>query len=256
MMNSNNQYKSTDKDFQQINKRSLFAYQLGWNYERMQNSGYLYTILPQLRKIYGDGTPELKEIMKMHSQFFNTSNFFNTVVTGIDLAIEEKQGLKGKQTVNGLKVGLMGAFASIGDSIFASLIPTIFGALAAAMAKEGNPIGLLIWIAANIAICVFRWKQLRFAYEKGTTLVTEMRDKLNALTDAATVLGVFMVGALVATMDIQDNLNMIIPKLLPALIVGFVYWLLGKKNMTSTKAIIIVLVVCIVLGGLGILSKA
>ena len=49
---------------------------------------------------------------------------------------------------------------------------------------------------------------------------------------------------------------MIIPKLLPALIVGFVYWLLGKKNMTSTKAIIIVLVVCIVLGGLGILSKA
>ncbi|EFU79144.1 PTS system mannose/fructose/sorbose family IID component [Lactobacillus iners ATCC 55195] len=272
MMNSNNQYKLTDKDFQQINKRSLFAYQLGWNYERMQNSGYLYTILPQLRKIYGDGTPELKEIMKMHSQFFNTSNFFNTVVTGIDLAIEEKQGLKGKQTVNGLKVGLMGAFASIGDSIFASLIPTIFGALAAAMAKEGNPIGLLIWIAANIAICVFRWKQLRFAYEKGTTLVTEMRDKLNALTDAATVLGVFMVGALVATMinvkfswvpkigavsmDIQDNLNMIIPKLLPALIVGFVYWLLGKKNMTSTKAIIIVLVVCIVLGGLGILSKA
>ncbi|MDK7227203.1 PTS system mannose/fructose/sorbose family transporter subunit IID [Lactobacillus iners] len=272
MMNSNNQYKLTDKDFQQINKRSLFAYQLGWNYERMQNSGYLYTILPQLRKIYGDGTPELKEIMKMHSQFFNTSNFFNTVVTGIDLAIEEKQGLKGKQTVNGLKVGLMGAFASIGDSIFASLIPTIFGALAAAMAKEGNPIGLLIWIAANIAICVFRWKQLRFAYEKGTTLVTEMRDKLNALTDAATVLGVFMVGALVATMinvkfswvpkigavsmDIQDNLNMIIPKLLPAIIVGFVYWLLGKKNMTSTKAIIIVLVVCIVLGGLGILSKA
>ncbi|MCT7800669.1 MAG: PTS system mannose/fructose/sorbose family transporter subunit IID, partial [Lactobacillus iners] len=101
MMNSNNQYKLTDKDFQQINKRSLFAYQLGWNYERMQNSGYLYTILPQLRKIYGDGTPELKEIMKMHSQFFNTSNFFNTVVTGIDLAIEEKQGLKGKQTVNG-----------------------------------------------------------------------------------------------------------------------------------------------------------
>ena len=61
-------------------------------------------------------------------------------------------------------------------------------------------------------------------------------------TDAATVLGVFMVGALVATMvnvkfawipkigkvtmDIKNNLDMIITKLLPALIVGFVYWLL------------------------------
>ena len=272
MMNSKTRYKLTEKDFKQINKRSLFAFQLGWNYERMQNSGYLYTILPQLRKIYGDGTPELKEMMKTHTQFFNTSNFFNTIITGIDLAIEEKEGVKGKDTVNGLKVGLMGAFASIGDSIFAALIPTIFGALAAAMGKEGNPIGLFIWIVANIAICVFRWKQLHFAYEKGTALVTEMRDKLNALTDAATVLGVFMVGALVATMinikfawvpqiggvtmDIQKNLDMIIPKLLPAVIVGFVYWLLGKKGMTSTKAILVVLVLCVALGGLGILAKA
>lgn len=272
MTNSNTQYKLTAKDFKQINTRSLFAFQLGWNYERMQNSGYLYIILPQLRKIYGDGTPELKEMMKTQTQFFNTSPFFNTIITGIDLAIEEKEGLKGKNTVNGLKVGLMGAFASIGDSIFAALIPTIFGALAAAMGKEGNPIGLFIWVIANLAICVFRWKQLHFAYEKGTALVTEMRDKLNALTDAATILGIFMVGALVATMinikfawtsqiggvtmDIQNNLDMIIPKLLPALIVGFVYWLLGKKGMTSTKAILIVLVLCVALGGLGILAKA
>ena len=113
--------------------------------------------------------------------------------------------------------------------------------------------------------------ELRFAYDKGVTLVTEMRDRLNALTDAATVLGVFMVGALVATMvnvkfawvpqigkvtmDIQNNLDMIIPKLLPALIVGFVYWLLGKKKMTSTKAILIVLVLSVVLGGIGVLAK-
>ena len=62
MTNSN--YKLTKEDFNQINKRSLFTFQLGWNYERMQASGYLYMILPQLRKMYGDGTPELKEMMK------------------------------------------------------------------------------------------------------------------------------------------------------------------------------------------------
>ena len=44
-----------------------------------------------LEKIYGDDTPELKEMMKTHTQFFNTSNFFNTIITGIDLAIEEKK---------------------------------------------------------------------------------------------------------------------------------------------------------------------
>lgn len=271
MTNSKPKYKLTNKDFKQINLRSLFGYQLGWNYERMQNTGYLYTILPQLRKIYGDDSPELKEMMKLHTQFFNTSNFFNTIITGIDLAIEENEEIAGKDTVEGLKVGLMGPFAAIGDSIFASLIPTIFGALAASMAAQGNPIGVLIWVAASLLICVFRWKQLGFAYKQGVSLVTDMRDRLNALTDSATVLGVFMVGALVATMvnvkfgwvpkigkvsmNIQNNLDMIIPKLLPALIVGFVYWLLGKKKMTSTKAILIVLVLCVALGGMGILAK-
>ena len=101
-------YKLTDKDFRQVNMRSLFGFQLGWNYERMQGSGYLYHILPQLRKIYGDDTPELSEMMKIHTQFFNTSNFFNTIITGIDLAVEERQGIEGKETVSGLKVGLMG----------------------------------------------------------------------------------------------------------------------------------------------------
>lgn len=52
MMNSNKPtYKLTDKDFRQINRRSLFGFQLGWNYERMQGSGYLYTILPQAKKL-------------------------------------------------------------------------------------------------------------------------------------------------------------------------------------------------------------
>ena len=98
-------YKLTDADFKQINRRSLFGFQLGWNYERMQASGYLYTILPQLRKMYGDGTPELKKMMKLHTQFFNTSNFFNTIVTGIDLALEEEEGTDSAETVNGLKAG-------------------------------------------------------------------------------------------------------------------------------------------------------
>ncbi|PTI91814.1 PTS system mannose/fructose/sorbose family transporter subunit IID [Staphylococcus simulans] len=276
MTNSNNQngtsYKLTKKDFNQINRRSLFAYQLGWNYERMQASGYLYTILPQLRKIYGDGTPELKEMMKTHTQFFNTSNFFNTIIMGIDIAMEEKEKVKAKDSVQGLKVGLMGPFAAIGDSIFASLIPTIFGALAANMAINGNPIGAFIWLAAQIALMVFRWKQLEFAYKEGVSLVTTMQHRLENLTNAATLLGVFMVGALVATMikvkfawmphigkltiDVQNNIDMILPKLLPLGIVLAIYWLLGRNKMSSTKAIFIVLVVSIILSALGIIGKA
>ncbi|NTQ64674.1 PTS system mannose/fructose/sorbose family transporter subunit IID [Enterococcus faecium] len=157
-------YKLTKEDFKQINRRSLFTFQLGWNYERMQGSGYLYTILPQLRKIYGDNTPELKEMIKTHTQFFNT------IITGIDLAMEEKEGI---------------------------------------------------------------------------SLVTTMQSCLTVLTDAETLLEIFIVGALVVTMinvkfswsptigdvtlNMQNYIDMILPKILPAGIAGGVYWLLGKK---------------------------
>ena len=137
MTNSN--YKLTKEDFKQINKRSLFTFQLGWNYERMQASGYLYMLLPQLRKMYGDGTPELKEMMKLHTQFFNTSPFFHTIITGFDLALEEKDGVKSKDAVNGIKTGLMGPFAPLGDSIFGSLVPAIMGSIAATLAIAGQP---------------------------------------------------------------------------------------------------------------------
>lgn len=264
-------YQLTKEDYKQINKRSLFGFQMGWNYERMQGSGYLYTILPQLRKIYGDGTPELKEAMKTHNQFFNTSNFFNTIITGIDLAIEGKEGVDSLDTVAGIKTGLMGPFAAIGDSLFAALVPTIMGAIAATMAAQGNPLGLFLWLAVNIAIMVFRWKQLHFAYKTGTKLVSEMQGQLNALTDAATLLGVFIVGALIASMiniqvplvahlgkvslSVQSNIDMILPKLVPACVVGLVYWLLGKKGMTSTKVIFIVIIFAIALSAIGVLGK-
>lgn len=265
-------YKLTKADFQQINRRNLIGFQAGWNYERMQHSGYLWTILPQLRKIYGDNTEALKTACRTQcSPFFNTSNFLNTIITGIDLAIEENEGLEGLETVASLKTGLMGPLASIGDSIFGSLLPTIFGALAANMAQAGNPLGIFIWIASCIVVDWFRCKQIYVAYDQGMKLVTTMSDKLNAITDAATVMGVFMVGALISTnvgivltivpniggvtMNVQDIMNQICPKLVPAALVGFVYWLLGKKGMTSTKAIFIVLVIGIVLGALNLVAK-
>lgn len=260
MTNSN--YKLTKEDFNQINKRSLFTFQWGWNYERMQASGYLYMILPQLRKIYGDGTPELQEMMRTHVQFFNTSNFFHTIVTGIDLALEENEGVASKDAVTSIKTGLMGPFAAIGDAVFAATIPAILGGLAAGMAIEGSPIGIFIWVlVAAFGINLFRWKQLEFAYKEGTALVTTMQDKLSALTDAASVLGTFMVGALIATMinfkftfvqnfgtvpfDLQGTFDKIFPRLVPALFTGFIFWLLGRKGMNSTKAIFVVIAIAL-----------
>ena len=257
MTNSN--YKLTKEDFKQINKRSLFTFQLGWNYERMQASGYLYMLLPQLRKMYGDGTPELKEMMKLHTQFFNTSPFFHTIITGFDLALEEKDGVKSKDAVNGIKTGLMGPFAPLGDSIFGSLVPAIMGSIAATLAVAGNPAGIFLWIAVAVAYDIFRWKQLEFAYKEGVNLINNMQSTLTALIDAAAVLGIFMVGAEVSwtphigdkAIEIQDMLNLIFPRLVPAIITGVIYWLLGRKGMNSTKAILLIILAAIAFSAFG-----
>ena len=265
MTNSN--YKLTKEDFKQINKRSLFTFQLGWNYERMQGSGYLYMLLPQLRKMYGDGTPELKEMMKLHTQFFNTSPFFHTIIAGFDLAMEEKDGVKSKDAVNGIKTGLMGPFAPLGDSIFGSLVPAIMGSIAATMAIAGQPWGIFLWIAVAVVYDIFRWKQLEFAYKEGVNLITNMQSTLTALVEAASVLGIFMVDGLIATMinfevswvwnigekaiDFQDMMNLIFPRLIPAVFTGFIFWLLGKKGMNSTKAIFIIIIMAVSFSAIG-----
>ncbi|QGM81071.1 PTS system mannose/fructose/sorbose family transporter subunit IID [Otariodibacter oris] len=277
MTNSNQQvgnpkgYKLTEADFRQINIRNLFFNQLGWNYERMQGSGYLWILLPQLRKMYGDNTPELQKMMVMHNQFFNTSPFFNTIVKGIDLALEEKQGTDSLEAVAGIKSGLMGPFAAIGDAIFGSLVPAIMGAIAATMAVNGNPLGVGLWVLVAIATMVFRWVQLKIAYREGVNLVTNLGHKLNALTNAATVLGVFVVGVMCATMvnvtvpltatigekvvSAQANLDLILPRLVPALVVFFIYWLIGRPKMNSNKAIMIIILLCIILSWAGLLAK-
>ena len=49
----------------------------------MQHSGYLWIILPQLRKIYGDNTEALKTAARTQCGpvLQHTSNFLNTIIT-------------------------------------------------------------------------------------------------------------------------------------------------------------------------------
>ena len=97
-----------------------------------------------------------------------------------------------------------------------------------------------------------------------------MGSKLQSITEAASILGLTVIGALIPTvvrptvplvfktgeitMEVQEILDQIMPALVPALVVYFVYWLLGRKKMNSTKAIWILLALSIILGALGILG--
>lgn len=260
----------TKKELFRANWRWLWSSQICWNYERMMSTGYLYTLLPMITKLYPKKSDQI-EMMKVHNQFFNTNAYVGGFIVGMDLAIEEKEGKKAKDTIVGLKTGLMGPLAGIGDTIVGVILPTIFGSIGAYMGLKGNPAGAFLWLAVNFAILFLRFALLPLGYSQGEKLVYATGNRLNRITDAAILLGVTVVGALIPTvvnvkvplvfklgkvnLKAQSILDQFMPALVPVALVAVCYWLLGKEKMNSTRLIVLVLIAGIILGGLGILSK-
>lgn len=266
-----NDKKMTKKELNQISWRYILGSQLNWNYERMMSSGYLFGIMPALEKLYGDDEVQFQDMLRTHNQFFNTNAIFGNLIMGIDIAIEEKDGYEAKDTVVALKTALMGSLAGVGDSLFHVIWGTIFGSIAGTLAQSGSTVGCIIWIIANIALLFGRAALLPMGYKQGTKLVTTLKDQLNAFTNAATVLGVTVIGALIPSvikanvplvykhngveLVIQETLDSIMPALVPVILVLITYWMLGQKKLNSTRVIWIVLIFSILLSAFGILGN-
>lgn len=261
----------TKEDLRRVNLRYMFGGQLGWNYERMMNVAYVHAILPAMIKMYGDDSDVLRDMLQMEMQFYNTSPFLSAIITGMDLSLQNESGTKSKEAVAAIKTGLMGPFAAVGDSLFGAAIPTILGSLAAYMGMKGNPIGVIIWLLCAVVILGLRYFELPIAYREGKKLVSNVGNLLNNLTDAATLLGVFVIGGLIPTvvnvivpfkltigkksLAIQaDMLDQILPALVPIALVAVAYWLLGRKKMNSTRVIWVFLIGSIVLYSLKLLA--
>lgn len=254
----------------QVFWRWYFCCQLNENYEKMQASGYWFTMWPVLKKVYGDDENALQQASRNHLQFFNTSPQMCPLILGINCALEPKLGLKGMETIAGLKTGLMGPLAGIGDSLLGVVVQTVFGSIAAYQAMEGSPFGTILFICVGIAVCAFRWGLFRVGYREGARAAETITEQIHPITESASVLGLTVVGALVTTVvsitapatftmgdysqPVQEMLDGILPGMLPLIAVLGVYALLSKKGMTSNKAIFIVIAVGLIFGCTGLLA--
>ncbi len=214
----------------------------------MMGSGYCYSIMPALKEIYKDDPDALQQAVKNHLQFFNSTPHMVNLVLGVNLAIEEELKSDGKDVVTSVKTGLMGPLAGVGDSIFGVIWGTVMGAIAGNMGLQGNIFGALLWVLGNIVLILpIRYFLFELGYREGTNVVSTLGDKMKSLIDSANILGLTVVGALIPTvvsisipavfkmgefeMSVQtDMLDAIMPNLLPALFVAFVYWLAFQKR--------------------------
>lgn len=263
-------YKVTKKDLRRTAARYNFMACNIFNYESQMGSAVAWAMAPVLRKIYKKDD-EYKAALNNHFNYFNSTTAMSSVILGATLAIEEKDGIEAKETVQSLKTSLMGPFAGVGDTLVWVLWPTIIGSISGYMAQQGNPLGAIIWLICNIAFWFVKSKLFEVGYKSGTNMITKLGQKLSIFTEAASIMGLSVVGALIATsVNIQtglkfkvgevklalqaDILDKIMPALLPVLLTLLVYKLLGNKKWTPTKLILLIIVIALVCSFFGILT--
>lgn len=239
-------------------------------YEVQFGQAVVYALAPALRKIYPDDDDYLAAINN-HFKYFNTQPYMCQIVLGAELGMEEQLGRDGAQTIQNFKTGVMGPLAGIGDTLFWVVIPTIWASIASPLALEGNATGIILWTIFSIALVIFRLKFFDWGYKLGTRLITELKTTLQVLTEACSILGLTVVGALIpsvisvkipyvmefatgTTLSIQEQLDKIMPYMIPVALTFICYKLLGKKKVSMTSLVFIVLFVSIVGAALGILG--
>lgn len=172
-----------------------------WNYERMQNGGWCYSIIPAIKKLYPNKEDRIAAL-KRHMEFYNTHPYVSAPVMGVTLALEEERANGAEindQAIQGVKVGMMGPLAGVGDPVFWFTLRPILGALGASLALSGNIMGpLLFFFAWNIIRMAFIWYTQEFGYKVGTSIAQDLSGGLlGKITQGASILGMFIIGSLV-----------------------------------------------------------
>ena len=192
--------KLTKKDRLSIWWRSTFL-QGSWNYERMQNGGWAFAMIPAIKRLYKT-KEERSAALKRHLEFFNTHPYVASPILGVTLALEEERS-NGTEvddiTIQGVKVGMMGPLAGIGDPVFWFTVRPILGALGASLAINGNILGpIIFFVAWNLIRMAFTWYTQEFGYKVGSSITDDLSGGLlQDITRGASILGMFILGALV-----------------------------------------------------------
>ena len=231
-----------------------------FNYERMQAAGWLYGILPGLEKIHTD-EEDLKLSMAHNLEFFNTHPFLVTFVMGIVLSLEQQKA--DINTIRAVRVAAMGPLGGIGDAIFWFTLVPIAAGICSNMAIQGSVAGpILFLLIFNLVQFAVRFFLMGWSYKLGTQAIELLTANAKEFTRAASMLGVFIVGALTSNYGgttvnlviengespivVQSILDGVLPKMIPLALTLGLYFLMKKKGWTPVKCIAALLILGLV----------
>ena len=172
-----------------------------WNYERMQNLGWAYALMPAIKKLYTT-KEDRAAALERHLEFFNTHPYVAAPIMGVTMALEEERanGAEIDDTaIQGVKIGMMGPLAGVGDPVFWYTVRPILGALGASLALAGNIMGpIIFFLGWNIIRMAFLWYTQEVGYRAGSNITKDLSGGIiQKITKGASILGMFILAVLV-----------------------------------------------------------
>lgn len=265
----------TKKDLKSVAFRWLFFNTSAWNWERMQHIAFAWSLLPVLKKIYKT-KDDLGAALKRHMVFFNTEMTIGSPIIGAIAAIERQKALGEEisdDTINAIKSGLMGPFAAIGDSLWASAINAILLSFAMGLALQGNIAGPIVYAVIWIGLTWFMISTgISLGYDLGINVLNSeylTPQVIERVSRSLNILGLIIVGALSATFvsistpiqwtmqekitTLQSIFDSMMPNFLPFIWVGLIWYLHQRYNWSVIKLLGFTIVVGLVCSLLNIL---
>lgn len=248
-----------------------------YNYERLQALGDTNMMITPIRKLYDDPKRQAEELKK-YMVFFNTEpHMVGPIIHGVALSMEEARA-NGQEVsdedINGVRTGLMGPAAGIGDTVQQGIFFPILASLGASLALNGNYVGpVLFTVVFEVVIYAIGYLMFMFGYRKGKSSVISILKNgvLDKVTTAFSVVGLMVVGAMAAsrvtiktplvweigksTMKLQSILNTLAPGLIP-LAITLIIWRLVAKKVNPTWIIVGIFVIGILFSYLNVFAIA
>lgn len=262
----------TKKDYLKTSLRAFFL-QNGFNYGNYQGLGYANILYPALKKIYKNNEDGLKDTLEENIEFFNSNPHFLPFITSLHLVMLESG--RPADEIRGIKMALMGPLSGIGDSLSQFCLAPLFSTIAASLAQDGMMAGpILFFLAMNGILLTIKLVTGLYGYKLGTSVIETLSDKMAQISNVASMIGVTVISGLavsfvkvniavqyVSTIDgkenivsIQEMLDKIAPKMLPALFTILVFYLLKKRKWTTYQVVGLTIVIGILGSVLGLIA--
>ncbi len=265
----------SNKELFRTYMRLYITNEMSNSYERLQSLNFCVTVAPHLKKWYADNQEEYVGALQRHLQFYNTESTIGSIICGVVLSMEERkaQGEEiPEEAITGIKTGLMGPMAGVGDSLIRSTLKSTILALACSFALAGNALGGVLPLLYPAIMIIVGYYMLKIGYEVGREAIMNIMKtgKFAAIIQATGIMGMFMMGALSSSyvklstpiqfqmenaanpIIIQQILDGIIPGLLPLGLVFLVYGYLSKGGQKYSNIVWLILAAALIGSIIGI----